>query len=63
MQAVGATGSERVQAIDMLKKGASLEDVILRFRNVEEEYFRRNELDLLQAAGFAAEGPKKSRKG
>lgn len=63
MLQVGATGPERLQAIDMLKKGASIDDVIRRFCNVEEEYFRRNEVELLEAAGFPAEKPKASKKG
>ncbi len=63
MLQVGATGPERAKIIAMLKGGASYEDVVQKFRHVEVEYFRRNEAELLAAAGFEPEKPKASKKG
>lgn len=51
MQAVGLTEQERAKAVDLVRKGKSIEDVRTIFAHVEADYFDRNEEDLLILAG------------
>jgi hypothetical protein len=51
MKACGATEEERTRAVALVKAGKSLKEVKAIFSHVEEDYFDRNEDDLLILAG------------
>jgi hypothetical protein len=55
MKAIGATGEQKAKAVSMLKDGATIQEVIRFFWQVEAEYFERNKAELYELAGLTDE--------